>query len=164
MKSQSYTNLLIPSLVFSPRKKKKRERSKLPLYDWKSTHRFIMIWRSLPGTLTTINCLYLLFTETFMVLDCSSREGGESLNNILYFNRSHSYITSSLVPQMVKHLPTMWETWVQSPGWGDLLEKEMATHSSTLAWKSPWTEEPGRLQSMGSQRVGHDWVTSLSLS
>ena len=93
MKSQSYTNLLIPSLVFSPpkKKKKKRERSKLPLYDWKSTHRFIMIWRSLPGTLTTINCLYLLFTETFMVLDCSSREGGESLNIILYFNRSHSY-------------------------------------------------------------------------
>ena len=50
------------------------------------------------------------------------------------------------------------------PGWEDPLEKEMATHSSTLAWRIPWTEEPGRLQSMGSQRVGHDWVTSLSLS
>ena len=50
----------------------------------------------------------------------------------------------------------MQETWVQSLGWEDLLEKEMATHSSTLAWKIPWTEEPGRLQSMGSQRVGHD--------
>ena len=49
-------------------------------------------------------------------------------------------------------------------GWGDPLEKEMAPHSSTLAWKIPWTEEPGRLQSMGSQRVGHDWATSLSLS
>ena len=57
---------------------------------------------------------------------------------------------------MVKRLPTMWETWVQSLGREDLLEKEMATHSSTLAWKIPWTEEPGRLQSMGSQRVGHD--------
>ena len=56
----------------------------------------------------------------------------------------------------------MWETWVQSLGWEDPLEKEMATHSSTLAWKIPWTEEPGRLQSMGSQRVWHDWVTSLS--
>ena len=65
---------------------------------------------------------------------------------------------------MVKCLPAMWETWVQSLGWEDPLEKEMATHSSTLAWKTPWTEEPGRLQSVGSQRVGHDWTTSLSLS
>ena len=56
----------------------------------------------------------------------------------------------------VKHLPTMWETWVQSLGREDLLEKEMATHSSVLAWKIPWIEEPGRLQSMGSQRVGHN--------
>ena len=58
----------------------------------------------------------------------------------------------------------MQETWVQSLGQEDPLEKEMSIHSSTIAWKIPWTEEPGRLQSMGSQRVGHDWVTSLSLS
>ena len=58
--------------------------------------------------------------------------------------------------QMVKHLPIMRETWVQSLGWEDLLEKEMATHSSILAWKIPWMEEPGRLQSMGLQRVGRD--------
>ena len=58
--------------------------------------------------------------------------------------------------QMVKCLPTMWETQVQSLGRKDLLEKEMATHSSIVAWKILWTEEPGRLQSMGSQRVGHD--------
>ena len=70
---------------------------------------------------------------------------------------------TSLVAQTVKRLPTMRETWVQSLGWEDLLEKEMATHSSILAWKIPWTEEPGRLQSMGSQRVGHNWATSLSL-
>ena len=57
---------------------------------------------------------------------------------------------------MVKHLPAMRETRVRSLGWEDALEKEMATHSSTLAWKIPWTEEPGRLQSMGSQGVGHD--------
>ena len=57
---------------------------------------------------------------------------------------------------MVKRLSTMWETWVQSLGGEDLLEKEMATHPSILAWKIPWTEEPGRLQSMGLQRVGHD--------
>ena len=63
---------------------------------------------------------------------------------------------TSLVAQIVKRLSTMRETWVRSLGREDPLEKEMATHSSTLAWKIPWTEEPGRLQSMGSQRVGHD--------
>ena len=57
---------------------------------------------------------------------------------------------------MVKCLPAMWETLVRSLGREDPLEKEMATHSSTLAWKTPWTEEPSRLQSTGSQRVGHD--------
>ena len=57
---------------------------------------------------------------------------------------------------MVKRLPTMQETQVQSLGREDPLEKEMATHSSTLAWKIPWLEEPGRLQSVGSQRVGHN--------
>ena len=62
----------------------------------------------------------------------------------------------SSVAQMVKRLSTMQETRVRSLGWEDPLEKEMATHSSTIAWKIPWTEEPGRLQSMGSQRVGHD--------
>ena len=61
-----------------------------------------------------------------------------------------------LVVQMVKRLPAMQETRVQSLGWEDPLEKEMAAHSSILAWKIPWTEEPGRLSSMGSQRVGHD--------
>ena len=58
--------------------------------------------------------------------------------------------------QTVKRLPTMRETRVQSLGGEDLLEKEMATHSSTLAWRIPWTEEPDGLQSIGSQRVGHD--------
>ena len=57
---------------------------------------------------------------------------------------------------MVKHLPTIWETQVQSLGQKDPLEKEMATHSSTLAWKIQWMEEHGRLQSVGLQRVGHD--------
>ena len=66
--------------------------------------------------------------------------------------------------QTVKHPPTMQETGVQSLGKEDLLEKEMATHSSILAWKIPWMVEPGRLQSMESQRVGPDSATSLSLS
>ena len=70
----------------------------------------------------------------------------------------------SSVAQMVKRLSTMQETRVRSLGWEDPLEKEMATHSSTIAWKIPWTEEPGRLQSMGSQKVRHDWATSLSFT
>ena len=71
---------------------------------------------------------------------------------------------TSLVAQTVKHLSKMLETWVRSLGWEDLLEKEMAIHSSTIAWKTSWTEKLGRLQSMGSQRVGHDWATSLTHS
>ena len=63
---------------------------------------------------------------------------------------------ASLVAQMVKRLSAMQETQVRSLGWEDPLEKEMAAHSSILAWKIPWTVEPGRLPSMGSQRVGHD--------
>ena len=63
---------------------------------------------------------------------------------------------ASLVAQSVKNLPAVQETWVRSLGWEDLLEKEMATHSSILAWKISWTEEPGGLLSMGSQRIGHD--------
>ena len=66
----------------------------------------------------------------------------------------------SLVVQTVKNLPAMWETRVQSLGQGDPLEKGLATHSSVLVWRIPWTEKPGGLQSMGSQRVRHDWVTN----
>ena len=68
---------------------------------------------------------------------------------------------ASLVAQRVKRLPAMQETWVWSMGQEDPLEKEMAPHSSTLAWKIPWTEEPGRLRSMQLRRVGHDWATSV---
>ena len=63
---------------------------------------------------------------------------------------------ASLVAQTIKRLSAMLETWVRFLGQEDPLEKEMATYSSTLAWKIPWTEEPGRLQSMGLQRAGHD--------
>ena len=73
-------------------------------------------------------------------------------------------LQTSLVAQMVKCLFTMQETWVQSLGWEDPLEKEMAIHSSTIAQKIPWTEEPGRLQSMGSQRVGHDFTFTFRVS
>ena len=64
---------------------------------------------------------------------------------------------ASLVAQLVKNPPAMRETWVQSLGWEDPLEKGKATHSSILAWRIPWTEEPGALQSLGLQGVGHDW-------
>ena len=66
--------------------------------------------------------------------------------------------------QRLKRLPPMRETWVRSLGWEDPLEKEMVIHSSILAWRIPWMEKPGRLQSRGSQRIGHDLATSLSLS
>ena len=80
------------------------------------------------------------------------------LSSNIYLNKT------SLVAQTVKRLPAMWETRVRFLDREDPLEKEMAIHSSTLVWKIPWTEEPDRLQSMGSQRVRHDWATSLSLS
>ena len=67
-----------------------------------------------------------------------------------------SYLWASLVAQRIKHLPAMQKTRVRSLGQEDPLEKEMATHSGILAWKIPWMEEPGRLQSMGSQRIRHD--------
>ena len=73
-------------------------------------------------------------------------EGGQKLENSSF----------RMVAQTVKRLPTMREIRVQSLDWEDSLEKEMAPHSSTLAWKIPWTEEPGGLQSMGLLRVGHD--------
>ena len=72
------------------------------------------------------------------------------------YKTSMCFLGPSLVFQMVKHLPAMQETWVRSLGQEDPLEKEMATHSSILAWKIPWLEEPDRLQSMGLQRVRHD--------
>ena len=84
-----------------------------------------------------------------------------SLHYFLHLQKEmpFKYSWTSMVAQMVKNPPAMRETWVQSLGWEDPLEKGTATHSSILAWRIPWTEEPGRLQSMGSHRVRHDWVT-----
>ena len=78
------------------------------------------------------------------------------LNFIALFSLSLPFYWASLVAQRVKHLPTMRETRVRSLGREDPLEKAMATHFNTLAWKTQWTEKPGRLQSMRLQRVGHD--------
>ena len=94
--------------------------------------------------------------------------GCADINHIFFTTFLHMITENiretSLVAQRLKRLPPMWETQVQSLDWEDPLEKEMATYSSILAWRIPWIEEPGRLQSTGSQRVGHDWGTSLSLS
>ena len=73
----------------------------------------------------------------------------------------HLICTTVLMAQMVKNLSTVQETWVQFLGWKDPLEKGMTTHSSILAWRIPWTEEPGRLQSMGLKRGRHNWVTFI---
>ena len=75
-------------------------------------------------------------------------------------NWTDFYLWASLVAQMVKNLPAMQQTWVWSLSWEDPLEKGKATYSSILAWRIPWTEEPGRLQSMRSQGVRHDWGTN----
>ena len=82
-----------------------------------------------------------------------ARQGENGLNNYLGVVFLH---WASLVAQTVKRLPAMQETWVRFLGREDPLEEEMAIHSSTLAWRIPWMEEPDRLQSMGSQRVGDD--------
>ena len=90
--------------------------------------------------------------------------GSSTVIAFLYLEAVYSELWASLVAQRLKRLPAMWETWVRSLGREDPLEKEMATHSSILAWRIPWVEEPGGLQSTGSKRIGHDWVTSPSLS
>ena len=84
------------------------------------------------------------------------------LVRIIFFWQSYRLYQASLMAERVKRLPTMQETQVPSLGQEDPLEKEMAPHSCTLAWKIPWMEEHGRLQSMRSQRVGHNWATALS--
>ena len=92
----------------------------------------------------------------------SQRISAEVPRDKIRFGGWFTVVWASLVAKRIKHLPAMRETQVQSLGQEDPLEKEMATHSSTLAWRIPWTEEPGRLQSMGSQRVGHNRATSVS--
>ena len=109
------------------------------------------------------SCLFLVFKKNFLfppsILTLNQMK---SFSMAFYgdcnciFANGYWSVWASLVVQTVKCLSAMLETQVRSLCWEDPLEKEMATHSSTLAWKIPWTEEPGRLQSMGSQRVGHD--------
>ena len=83
---------------------------------------------------------------------------------ILFLLSTSHFCRASLVAQLVKNLPAMQETWLWSLGQEDPLEKGMATHSSILAWRIPWRENPGGLQSVESQRLGHDWATSTTLT
>ena len=80
----------------------------------------------------------------------------------LFLENLIPFCQASLVAQMVKNLHAIQETRIWSLGQEDPLEKEMETHSSTFAWRIPWTEEPGRLKSLGSERVGHDWATNIT--
>ena len=115
----------------------------LPVMDLKRAHRpSLGFWQVLYLFLRLL--IYLVFFWLHWVFIAASR-------------LSLVVVRSSLVAQRVKCLPAMQETWVWSLG----QEDPLATHSSTLAWKNSWTEKPGRLQSMGSQRARHDWVTSL---
>ena len=113
--------------------------------------RLLRPWDS-PGKSTRVGCRALL-QEVFPNQELNP--GLLHCRKILY-PLSQVGLGASLVAQRLKRLPALRETWVQSLDREDPLEKEMATHSSTLAWRIPWTEEPGGLQSMGSQRVGHD--------
>ena len=113
------------------------------------------IWQS-TRQCYSLNSSILLPTHNYksIVYVCASIPTLQIGSSITFF--LIPYIRTSLVVQPVKCLSTMWETRVRALGWEDPLEKEMAIHSSTIAQKIPWTEEPGRPQSMGLQRVGHD--------
>ena len=117
--------------------------------------------------------IHSLFPQLFLVssfVQSLSQDISESLCAFVYTVFSPDQLSESfplwgdfLTSQMVKNLPPVQETWVWSLGQDNPPEKGMATHSSLLAWKIPWTEEPGRLQSMVLQRVRHDWATNISL-
>ena len=110
------------------------------------------------------NCwCYLLNSGPQINIDTGTKTKAFCFDHKTRFDYNQHFLVDFSTAQMAKNLPAMQEIWVQSRGQEDLLEKEMASHSSILAWKIPWMEGPGRLQSMGSQRVRHNWVTSLSL-
>ena len=109
-------------------------------------------------------CASTLYITERKLAPVSSHLGLKVLAAIFLFpSGSIPPFSSSPVAKMVKNLPARRETQVQYLVWEDSLEKGMATHFSILAWRIPWTEEPGKLQSMGSQRAGHDWVLTLSV-
>ena len=124
------------------------------------THMHVHIYMCVYVWMCNVFHYYLHLKSSIRIELCCSLSTAQWRNphtDLLTSAKSHS-----LVAQWVKHLPTTQETWVHFLGREDPLEKEMAIYSSTLAWKMSWMEECGRLQSMGSKRVRHDWVTSIS--
>ena len=107
--------------------------------------------------MTSVSCRIFLWSITYQ------ESPGQDLWKLNSFHIAISKAAKCYFWPNIKNLPAMQETEVWSLGWEDSLEKVMATHSSVLAWRIPWMEEPSRLQSTGSQRVGHNWATSLSL-
>ena len=102
---------------------------------------------------------FIVIIESIGIMPVKNPRESGKFSTISYFNKSPyfpNFLWASLVAQMIKNIPVMQETWVESLCWEDRLEKGTATHPSFLHGESPWTEEPGRLLSMGSQRVGHD--------
>ena len=129
---------------------------------------FLGLWHCLAPTHPKIDCLNFRFQNP-SVLSINSFYGNRCMLSSTLGNKWIWHLThctdiswTSLVDQMVKNLPAIQETQVWFLGHKDPLEKGMATNSRILAWRLPWMEEPSRLQSMGSQRVGHDWVTNTS--
>ena len=129
---------------------------------------FLGLWHCLAPTHPKIDCLNFRFQNP-SVLSINSFYGNRCMLSSTLGNKWIWHLThctdiswTSLVAQMVKNLPAIQETQVWFLGHKDPLEKGMATDSRILAWRLPWMEEPSRLQSMGSQRVGHDWVTNTS--
>ena len=108
---------------------------------------------------TLVNWMYWSLSDPipqdFHTMFLEFDEGEYDIARLWFYSISHS----SLVAQRVKNPPAKQDTWVRSLGWEDPLERGMATHSSILPWRVPWTEEPVRLQSIGLQRVRHDWAT-----
>ena len=130
---------------------------------WKTWGRQAMNPKTGTVGLTTL-MVWLLTRDIWEITGIERARLSEVSNCYANFRKTKRLILLALlVAQTVKRLPAMQETRVRSLDQEDPLEKAMATHSSTLAWKIPWTEKPGRLQSMGSQRVRHDWATPLSL-
>ena len=131
---------------------------------WKCLHNKIQAWSWIPNGKRPTAFIHCYFAEAIKsqhawkdtVPKPRSTEEGRAGDMVL----SKITYRASLVARMVKNLPAVQETWVWSLGWEDPLEKGMATHSSVLAWRIPWTEEPDRLQFTGSQRVRHDWATN----
>ena len=132
------------------------------LFNW-SFYLLIFLQKKYPG-FSLLQPSHLLWKSLFLLSPSGTQPPREPRGHSLHCHSPNNLDGASLVAQRVECLPAMQETQVQSLGWEDPLEKEMATLSSTLAWKIPWMEEPGGLQFLGSQRVRHDWVTSLSFS